>query len=336
MKRFRFSWLRGIFVTIIVFGLVLLVPNIGNVRAMLTSAHELYTVWRFEREVLRDTRVGQYYEGLIFKHAKEAVELLLKDPNGEEKFNTFRDTTIPLLDAYMNGQGDSTIITAESMNAFKDILDELSVAGGSSMQKDIQMEYERFPLDRFVGMNMNEAYIHVLDSFAGVLDEPVYVEGTDGKWASYIYDGVYFEYPGNWYVQILEINKEDKSAIIIIPSSENPSHWDGEWIIIGIATNVSPEAAFNGGFSFNTNGYDLLWKKSIQVNEVDGVEYAAQYRMAALIAAELYNSEKSMFVDAGVILFDPLGIQLDDTLEIMQERYEYFFHLVNSVRIIQP
>lgn len=336
MRRFKLSWWRGILITIIVSVLAVFVPNIGTARAMLTGARALYTVWRFEREVLRSSRVGQYYEGLIFKHAPEIGDLLSKDPNSKKKFMALGETTIPLLETYLNGNGDSAMITAESINILRDILDELNVTGSPSLQKDIQIEYERFPLDSFVGMTMNEAYVYVLVSFDGELGEPALVEGTDGKWAYYIYNGVYFEYPSNWYVQIIEINKENKSIIIIIPSSENPSQWDAEWVVLGVATTVPPEAAFKGNFSFNTSGYELLWKQPIQSGGMDGIEYVTQYKMAGLVAAELYNPEKMMFIDTGVVLFDPFGIQFDSAPEAVKEHYEYFFHLVDSVKIVQP
>ncbi|MFN8387030.1 MAG: hypothetical protein U0V48_06355 [Anaerolineales bacterium] len=337
MKKFKISRRRGILIIVIVLALTLLAPNIGSVRAVLTGTHAFYVVWRFEREVLRDSRVGQYYEGLIIKHAKEGLTLLIQDPSGEEKFNAFRDSAVPLLDGYLKGQGDSVFVTAEAIDAFKDILNIWITQGGSSLQKDIQAEYERFPLDHFVGMNMNEAYAYVLGNFTGVLEEPDLVEGTDGKWAYYIYNNVYFEYPSNWYVQVLEINKENKSTIIIIPSSENPDQWDAEWLIVGVAANVPLEAAFNGDYnSFNTDGYNQLWREPIQVGNLNGFEYAAQYKIAAVIAAELYQPEHLMLVDAGVILLDPLGAQLTSDREVVKERYEYFYHLVNSLKISQP
>lgn len=336
MKRFKLSWWRGILIAVIVSLLAVFTLNIGTVHAFLTGARALYVVWRFEREVLRTTRVGQYYEGLLFKHAPEVGDLLSKDPNIKQKFMGLGETTIPLLEAYLNGKGNSAIITAEPINAIKDILDGLNARGSLSLQKDIQTQYERFPLDGFVGMSMNEAYDHVLASFAGSLEEPALVEGTDGKWAYYIYNGVYFEYPSNWYVQVIEIIEENKSAIMVIPSSENPSQWDPEWMVVGVAINVSPEAASTEDFSFNTSGYEILWQQSIQSDGMDGVEYAARYKISGGVIAELYNPEKRIFIDAGVALFDPVGLQLDENREVAKERYEYLFHLIESVRIVQP
>jgi len=336
MGRFKFSWRRGILIVIIVSVFAVFFPTVSTAHALLTGARALYTVWRFEREVLRTSRVGQYYEGLIFKHAPELGELLSEDPNSKEKFMVLGETTIPLLEAYLNGQGDSAIITAKSINVLKDILDGLNVAGSPSLQKDIQMEYERFPLDHFVGMSMNDAYAYVLVNFGETLEEPALVVGTDGKWAYYIYNGVYFEYPSNWYVQAVETNRKDRSDVIVIPSSENPSQWDGEWIVVGVYTNVPPDKAFTGNFSFNTSGYELLWKQPIQASGMEGVEYVAKYKIAGLVAAELYNPEKMMFVDAGVALLDPFGLQIDNSSEVVKERYEYLFHLVESVKIMRP
>lgn len=337
MRSFRLFWRRGILITIIVFALTFFVLNIDTAHAMFVGTRTLYTIWRFERDVLRTTRVGQYYEGLIFKHSPEAGELLLKDiTSTKEKFMVLGETAIPLLEAYLNGKGDSAIITAESINALKDILIGLNTAGSPSLQKDIQAEYERFPLDSFVGMSMNDAYDHVLVGFVGVLEPPALVEGTNGKWAYYIYDGVYFEYPSNWYVQVIERNEENEKSIMIIPSSENPSLWDVEWIVVGVATNISLEAASTENFSFNTSGYDILWQESIRVDGVNGIEYAARHKISGAVVAELYDPEKRIFIDAGVVLFDPIGFHLDDDRKVAGERYEYLFHLIESINIIRP
>jgi hypothetical protein len=337
MRKFKLSRWRGVWIAVVISVLAVFTLNINNAHALLTGARALHTVWRFEREVLRTTRVGQYYEGLLFKHAQEVEELLSKDPaNTKKKFLALGEETIPLLDAYLSGEGDSAIITAESMDALKDILDDLNVAGSRSLQKDIQAEYERFPLDGFVGMSMNEAYDYVLASFAGVLESPMLVEGTDGKWAYYIHKGVYFEYPSNWYVQVVEPKEENENPIVIIPSSENPSQWDAEWVAVGVATNVSPESASTQNFSFNTTGYEILWQESIQLGETNRVEYAARYKMAGAVIAEFYNPEKRIFIDAGVVLFDPLGVQLDDSQGVAKERYEYLFHLIESIKIVEP
>lgn len=337
MRNFKLSWRRGILIAIIVSSFSIFALNIRPVHAMFTGAHAFYTIWRFEREVLRSTRVGQYYEGLLFKHAQEVGLILSQDkPNTTKNFLALGEETLPLLDAYLNGAGNSAIITAESMDILKNILDGLSSAGSPSLQKDIQLEYERFPLDGFVGMSMNEAYDHVLNSFNGVLEQPVLVEGTDGKWAYYIHNGVYFEYPSNWYVQVIETKEENENPIMIFPSSENPSQWDVEWLVVGVATNVSPEAAFTQNFSFNTSGYEILWENAIHSDGMSGVEYAAKYKISGAVVAELYNPERKIFIDAGVVLFDPVGFQLDDNQAVAREQYEYLFHLIESVKIVEP
>lgn len=335
MKASKHFLLRGILILMIVSLIALLFPNLGTVHALFTGARGGYAIWRFEREVLRSTRVGQYYEGLIFKHAPEVGDLLSKDPDSRKKFMVLGETTLPLLEAFMNGDGDSAIITVESINSIKDILNSLNIAASPSLQKDIQAEYERFPLDNFVGMSMNEAYDHVLDSFAEVLEQPTLVEGTNGKWAYYIYNGVYFEYPSNWYVQVIERNEENESSIMIIPSSENPSSWDVEWLVVGVATDVSLEKASTENFSFNTSGYDILWQESIRVDDINGIEYAARQKITGALVAELYDPEKRIFIDAGVALFGPTGFYLDDR-KAAGERYEYVFHLIESINIVEP
>jgi len=274
MKYFKLTWRRGIVVAFIVVLLTFFISNVGTVRAVWAGARALHVISRFEKEVLRTTRVGQYYEGLIFKHMPEASRLLFQDPQNTEKITALSDAALPSLEAYLNGKGDSAIITAEQMSLLKDILDDLSVTGSPSLQTDIQKEYERFPLERFVGMSMNEAYLYVMTHFTEQIPTPALVAGTDGKWAYYIHNGIYFEYPGNWYVQIMELDEQDRSNLIIIPASENPSQWDAEWVVIDVISNVSPESAFTNQFTFYFTEDEISWKRPLQVGDLSGFRYA--------------------------------------------------------------
>lgn len=332
MNRIKFTLRRGILVALIVVLLAFLIPNVGTVRAAFAGARTLYALWRFEREVLRATPIGQYYEGLIFKHTFEAAELISKDPEAKEKLIALGEETIPLLEAYLNGNGDSTIITAESMNSLKALLDGLMAAGSPSLQADLQAEYERFPLENFIGMSMNDAYLHVLTHFDKELPEPALVLGADGKWAYYIYNGVYFEYPSNWYVQVMDFPQKEQSAIIVIPASENPSQWDAEWIMVSTDQNVSPESMKSRAHLIEQG--NMLWEQPIQVNGMAGNASAVEPGIFIYVQAYLYNAEKKVYTAAGVPLWSSF-IQFDSDPESIQERYEYLFHLIESVRILQ-
>lgn len=311
--------------------------NIDNVSALVKGARAGLVIWRFEREVLRTTRVGQYYEGLLFKHAQESGEIFLKNrEDTNQKFSTLGETTIPLLEDFLNGKGDSAIISAEAITALDEVLKNLLTNGSPSLKKDIQTQYELFPLSNFIGMNMNEAYAHVLSTGSLAIEEPFLVEGTNGQWAYYIYKGIYFEYPSNWYVQPIERTEGNENSIMIIPSSENPSEWDAEWIAIGITTDVSFEDTTTQNFTFNTSGYEVLWQKTVKIDGIDGTEFAARHKISGAVIGEVYYSEKNIFVETGVALFDPFGFQLSDNYEIAQKRYEYIFHLIESLRIIEP
>jgi|GEM_PF-3354531 len=335
-KNKRSIW-RNILLISVFLILSVFVLNIDTVSALVKGARAGLVIWRFEREVLRATRVGQYYEGLIFKHAQEAGEILSKNTEDtNQKFSILGEVAIPLLEDYLNGNGDSAIITAEAMKALDDILKVLFTNGSPSLKNDINIQYERFPLSNFVGMSMNEAYDHVLSTASLLIEEPLLVEGTNEKWAYYVYKGIYFEYPSNWYVQIIDRIEENENSIMIIPSSENPDEWDAEWIAIGIATNVSFEDTITHNFTFNTSGYEILWQKTIKIDGMDGTKFAARHKISGAVIGEVYNSEKKIFIEAGVALFDPFGFQLSDDYEVAKKRYEYIFHLIESLQTIEP
>ena len=334
MKHTKLSaWKRALILAFVALA-TLFMTNIGTVNAMLTGMHTLYVTWRFEKEVLRATPIGQYYDGLILKHSGEAMQVINAHPEGLDGLERLADLTLPLLEAYLNGKGDETIITVEQMEALQSELDWFHSNGSPDLQAVIEQESNRFPLEQFVGMTVSQAYVHVLVNFDGVLHEPDLVAQANGEWAYTNLNGIYFEYPSAWYVQ-----KNTPSEVVIIPSAQNPGAWETGFIIVDVDQGVTPDHAAEMSIRLDIRESKVLWEEPVlQSGGFAGYEFALlePYQIAVAMVAELYNEQTQTFVSVLVLFLDPFGIQFDSGPEAIRNHQEYFFHLVDSVIYQQP
>lgn len=332
-KRGRLRWI--ILFTLLGVLSMLILSRVNAVGATISDIHMAKVLFRVESELMQKTPAGQYYESLMWKHTAEINQIMSAYPeNNEKTFHALRLFT-PALEALVDGKGDTTRITSEQVDILNQQLDFYASVGGPAFRADIEKERQRLQLNLFVGMTMNEAWDHINAVWTPDSTEtPQLVSGSDGKWAYYVHDGVYLEYPANFRVQVSEM-KNDK--VYFIPSSGSPESWNPCTISVTF-TKVSPEEKerYNPRIRFSS---ELVpWEGGIESLEFPGLKFvlrAADWPGMSFHAYQ-YNEANQIAVEVWVAVFE--NPQLADPTayaELIDQRYEYFPHMVDSLRI-QP
>lgn len=241
---------RRLWIIITLAALVVLADAIFSqakpVGASLGYDHVLDVWERAWNEILQYTPAGQYYEALLLKHSDEIQALTGNDPVHIMGLWQVAERFVPGMEALLDGKGDTVQITEEQVHALKDEIDWLASAGSPSLRTDIEIELQQFPLEQFIGMTMNEAldYLNanvppvptpeptpintppptsVNQCVAGYdpdcLAGPTLVPNSDGEWAYYVLNGVYFEYPSHWRVE-LWAGRTD--ILSLVPMDDSP------------------------------------------------------------------------------------------------------------------
>lgn len=322
---------RGIVVASIV--LTLLITNFQPVQGMIVDMHILISLWRFEKEVLQRSPAGQYFEGLVWVNIFEAIRVVNEHPEHEDEMQALAYLTLPHLDALLNGKGNTATITEEHIKAVKAEVDWWMSVASPSFQSDIQKTLELYPLDQFAGMTMDEALAYVNSHFAETWEEPKIVDGTDGKWAYYNYEDVYFEYPSSWYVKAKE-DPYGNGNLFIIPSTESNSQWN-----TGVTVFEAWEIS-NGNQPFDLHReldyIDVKWEEAVTVDGMEGYYFVydpTKTGLFGVLESILYNKEKNTKVRITTILFNPAGMFFGFDGNEIREKYEYLFHITESVRL---
>ena len=141
--------------------MLILIPlfifGIGKANAAYSKIHAANVLLRVESEIMQKSPAGQYYESLFWKHNDELIQIAFSAPEQDIEFWWVTLSFVPGLEALLNGDGNKVKITAEQVRGLKSQLDWLASVGSPSLKEDIQKEEDRFPLESFVGMTMDEA-----------------------------------------------------------------------------------------------------------------------------------------------------------------------------------
>ena len=322
------------FGVMIVIGLIsLLLAKVEYVRAIFGDLHAATVLLRFETEILQKTPAGQYYESLYWKHNDELVEIARKHPDHAVEFSQVTLKFIPELEAFLDGKGDTAYITSEHMESLKTELDWFASVGSPSMQDDIQRELERFPLKQFVGMTMSDAYDFVVSNWTSdtALEKSI-VPGSDGKWAYYEHNSVYFEYPASYNLQA---SGSQSDYFYLVPATGMPEHWNP--CVVKIRILYVPIEAKDGQNPRSWYSAEhVLWERRIDLAEFPGLAFATinpDYPISRLQSFQ-YNeaSQRGVHIFAMVYGDARLTGSLEYS-EIDNHRFEYFQHIVASLRI---
>lgn len=325
---------KRLVIVVIVLGILsVLLAQVNSVRATFSDMHSAMVLLRLETELMQKTPVGRYYESLFWKHNDEIVEITNVYPEHMIEFSRVTRMFVPELEALLDGKGDTAYITAEHIENLKAELAWFASVASPSLRADIQGELQRFPLDQFVGMTMSEAQDFVNSSWTpdSVIEKSV-VPDSDGEWAYYVHNGVYFEYPSSYNLQISE-SQED--SIYLIPSTSTPEYWN-PCVVRILILSVSPDEKDRHNPRSWYSPENVLWEAEVQNAEFPGIYFAGitpDYPVSHLKSFQ-YNDTNQRAVSMTVYVYKnsetthPL-----DYSEALNQRYEYFQHMMNSLRV---
>jgi hypothetical protein len=351
---------------ILITSLAVFLTQVDSVQATLSDVHFATVLIRVENEIIRKTPAGQYYDSLLWKHADEVSQIVSAHPEHEEVLLHAIRLFIPGLEALLDGKGDTIHITSEHVKNMEAELDWFAARGSPALQEDIQREQKRFPLDNFVGMTMSEALDFVNSSWRpdmmiqqtstpnqvveqalvpDVVVQPdptpesvvkqTLVAGSNGKWAYYVHDGVYFEYPTGYYLQ----NSEPAGHFDFMLSTSAPEESDPYEIMVRIwkvpydqKNDLTPERWYPAE--------SIIWKRNIQNLDFEGLEFISRgpSTQGVDLNAVQYNWKNQIAVYVLCMYIDKVPLlpaSLDD-LSTVNQRYKYFQHMVDSLRMQTP
>jgi len=331
-KRFRWMIIFAILLT----SLAIFLTHVDYVQATFSNMHAFTVLLRVETEIMQKTPAGQYYEALFWKHNDELMQISINHPENEEEFWRVNRLFIPGLEALLDGKGDKVRITSEQIQSLKAELDWLASVGSSALQEDIQKEEQRFPLDMFVGMTMKETLDFINSNWTpDSLTEKSLVPESDRKWAYYVYNGIYFEYPNNYSLQI---SGSENDYIYFIPFQGSPEQWNPCVVKVRIWNIPVNERDANNPRSWYVPE-SIVWESVIQNAEFPGVEFISSRPSQSDIAihAFQYNQENQLAVDIWMLVMESPHFPDDfDYSAMINQQYEYFQHMADNLHVQRP
>jgi hypothetical protein len=353
----RSRWM--IIFVILLISLAIFLTRVDSVQATLDDMHAATVLLRVENEIMQKTPAGQYYDSLFWKHADEVGEIMNSHHDHVEVLRHAINVFIPELEALLEGAGDTVYITSEHVKSLEAELNWFASMGSPALREDIQKEQQRFPLDNFVGMTMSKALDFINSSWtpdmviqqtsvpAPVVEQtltpylvmqptstPQFVADSDRKWAYYVHNGVYFEYPTSYY---LEVSESNTSQINLMPFADVPEQTDPQAITIHIwkapyakKDKLRPDYWYPAA--------RIVWENTTPNEDFEGIEFVAnmQHALDVHLTTVQYNRENQLAVE---IIFMYTKENPSDNFDysgIINQRYEYFEHMVHSLRIQIP
>jgi len=351
-KRFRWILILAILLTFV----TVFIIRIDTVQATFTDMYGATVLLRVEKELMQKTPAGQYYDSLFWKHSEEIGQILLAQPESHEEITRVMRLYVPGLEALLSGEGDTIRITAAQVDGFRAQLDWFYAKGSFSLRKDIQREQERLPLDNFIDMTMSEAWDYINSKWTPdmvvpqpsttpapvlqptlmptphVMVEKGLVPGTGGEWSYYVLNGVYLEFPTEYY---LPPQKLGIPSISFMPSEDFPEQLDSLYMYADIG-NV-PVAEEEKLDPHNWYLENIVWERVIEINGFKGTEFISQMPEDSVmhLSVILYNEESQTAVHLSVPHIPSIP-QKSDYMELINRRYPYFQHIVDNIRIETP
>jgi len=349
---------RWMIISIILFTvLVTFLTRIDFVQAI-SEAYADEVLVRVETEIMQKTPAGQYYNSLLLEHLSEFNQIVSADPGHQEVLVDDILVFIPELKALLDGRGDTVQITSEHVKRLKAELDWFASRGSPALGEDIQNEQQRFPLDNFVGMTMSDA-LELINSKVPLDTMPkqnllpdvthhivtpnppvkrTLVPGSDGKWAYYVHNGVYFEYPANLSLK-KDVDYPDFVSFALSPNKLEPGHLGPFQVHIWTVAATEKDIEDPKYMGFGNTAPNIMRKSAIQTAEFKGVEFTlgSSQGLIVYLYAFQYNYEHQLAVD--ILMRINENFQTPDGFDksaTMEEKYEYFRHMVDSVHIQEP
>jgi len=342
-KRSRWMILFVNLLTALGIFLVRVGPVQGDLPEM--DMHAVEVMVRVWNEVMPTTPAGQYYQSLAGQHTEEAFQLMMAHPERFEEFWRVADMFIPGLEALVNGKDHPVRITTEQVERLNAQLNWYASLGSQALREDIQREQQRLPLDHFVGMTVSEAWEFINSHWTPdmvvqptptpeitpptpelVIDQ-VLVPESNGRWAYYVHDGVYLEYPANYHIQLLQ------GSIFFTQAVDLSEGWGPSSIIVDIwQLPLANKEMFTPTYLYAPK--EVLWERNIRGEVFEGAEYISRLKddSVLILGTMLYNQKNQIGVHIHV---NGIPLQEED-FALLGQRYENFKHMVDHIRIQIP
>lgn len=330
-KRFRWIIVVGLLILAI-----LILTQVKSVQATFTNVHAGMVLLRVEREVMQKTPVGQYYESLFWKHNDELIQIARDHPENNQEFWRVTRLFIPGLEALLDGEGDTVQITSEQVESLKAELNWIASVGSPALREDIEKEQQRLPLEYFVGMTMSDALDFINTSWTpDAVAEKTFVPNSEGQWAYYVHNNVYLEYPSSYYLQVSQSNPD---YMYFVPSTGIPAHWNPYVVRVHIWEVLPADELSASPYPWYSSEGSIVWQSPILNGEFGGVEFVASQTdwSTMKLDAFQYNAEIQRAVLIQVLTHDnPPVVEPSEYSLIVEQQYEYFQHMIDSIRF-QP
>lgn len=316
---------------------VLILTQVKSVQATFTNAHAALVLLRVEREIMQQTPAGQYYESLFWKHNDELMQIARDHPENNEELWRVTRLFIPGLEALLDGEGDTVQITPEQVESLTAYLNWLVSMGSPALREDIEREQQRLPLEYFAGMTMSDALDFINTSWTPDATEiqPTFVPDSGGQWAYYVHNNVYLEYPGSYYVQVSQSNPD---YVYFVPSTGVPEYWNPCVVRLHIWNVLPADELSASPYPWYASKGSIVWESPIRNGKFGGVEFIVSQADGPTmdLNAFQYNAEIQRAVLLQVLTRDnPAVAEPSEYSIILEQQYEYFQHMINSVRF-QP
>jgi flagellar basal body-associated protein FliL len=116
-------------------------------------------------QVLNKTAEGRRYIDIAIQYESEITEVVKRAEEDPELLDNMIVTVIifgPSMQALVDGQGDTVVVTPEMVAQVNWILDYLEQYGSPELREVIRSERESKPFEPLVGMNFNEACLYLI------------------------------------------------------------------------------------------------------------------------------------------------------------------------------
>lgn len=122
---------------------------------------DLQLLYRVRDEVLNQTPQGQHYIELHYVHSPEMISLFANNATLKDEAIATIQFWEPMLQALVDGSGNSVTITAGQVQTVQTFLDHLSAVASPALQQTIADERAQHPLEEMIGKTMDDAWIHL-------------------------------------------------------------------------------------------------------------------------------------------------------------------------------
>ncbi len=154
------SWLAGLFCPATASNDTSLAV-LHTVSSIQRAAIDINLFYAVRDQILNQTVQGQHYIRLYNTNGSEITGLLQDNPDLADEARATVELWQPNLQALVNGQGSSAIITQGQVQAIQTFLSDLSAKASPSLQQTIANEEAQRPFEQSVGMTVDQAWAYL-------------------------------------------------------------------------------------------------------------------------------------------------------------------------------